>query len=151
MAIYTIVTHEDPSLREHAKLVPKITSNVLKLMDNMLDTMYSANGVGLAAPQIGVPKRVIVVDVGEGPVKLVNPEVIERSGAIVEAEGCLSCLGITGDVERAVSVTVKGLSPDGKEVIIEATDYLARALQHEIDHLNGILFTDKAKNLRKQK
>lgn len=151
MAIYTIVTKEDVSLRERARLVPKITSNVLKLMDNMLDTMYAANGVGLAAPQVGVAKRIVVVDVGDGPVKLINPEVIERKGSSVEAEGCLSCPGVTGEVERASWIKVKGLLPDGKETIFEAEEYFARALQHEIDHLNGILFIDKAKNLQKQK
>ena len=150
MAIYKIVEKEDELLRERSKEVPKITANVIKLLDNMLDTMYKANGVGLAAPQIGVLKRCIVVDVGEGPVKLINPEITAYSGTQNGPEGCLSCPGLVGDVKRAKKITVKGLLPSGEETIIEAEDYFARALQHEIDHLDGILFIDKAKHLEIQ-
>lgn len=150
MSIYKIIEKDDAMLRKRSKEVPKITPNVLKLIDNMLETMYEANGVGLAAPQVGVLKRVIVIDVGEGPVKLINPEVIASSGSQTDPEGCLSCPGMAGDVKRAKKVTVKGLLPSGEETIIEAEEFFARALQHEIDHLNGILFIDKAKHLQLQ-
>lgn len=150
MAIYKIIEKDDELLRQQSKLVPKINSNVIKLINNMLETMYKAGGVGLAAPQVGVLKRVIVIDVGEGPVKLINPEIVASSGSQTDAEGCLSCPGLTGEVKRAKKVTVKGLSPEGEEVIIEAEELFARALQHEIDHLNGILFIDKAKRLKLQ-
>ena len=149
MAVYKIIEKDDKLLREHAKPVPKITSNVIKLINNMLETMYKSDGVGLAAPQVGVLKRVIVIDVGEGPVKLINPEIIASSCSHTVSEGCLSCPGLIGDVKRAKRVTVKGLLPDGTETIIEAEDLFARALQHEIDHLDGVLFIDKAKRLKR--
>lgn len=150
MAIYNIVKKEDPLLREKSKKVPKITANILKLLDNMAETMYDAKGVGLAAPQVGVLKRVIVVDVGEGIIELINPEIIAGSGEEVDIEGCLSCPGLLGDVKRWAKVKVKGLNREGEEVIVEGEGFLARALQHEMDHLEGILFLDKAENLRKQ-
>ncbi|MGI6224905.1 MAG: peptide deformylase [Peptococcales bacterium] len=150
MAIYNIVKKEDPQLREISKEVKKITPNIIKLVKNMAETMYDANGVGLAAPQVGVLKRVIVIDVGEGIIALINPEIIETSGEQTDLEGCLSFPGLVGEVTRADKVKVKGLTPEGKEVILEGEGLLARAFQHEIDHLNGILFVDKAKNLRKQ-
>jgi len=150
MAIYNIVRKEDPQLREKSKEVKVITPNILKLVKNMTETMYDASGVGLAAPQVGVLKRVIVIDVGEGIIALINPEIIETSGEETDTEGCLSCPGLLGEVTRAAKVKVKGLTPDGKEVTLEGEGLLARAFQHEIDHLDGILFIDKAKNLRKQ-
>jgi len=150
LAIYNIVKKEDLLLREKSKKVPKITANILKLLDNMAETMYDAKGVGLAAPQVGVLKRVIVVDVGEGIIELINPEIIAGSGEEVDIEGCLSCPGLLGDVKRWAKVKVKGLNREGEEVIVEGEGFLARALQHEIDHLEGILFLDKAENLRKQ-
>ena len=149
MAIYNILKEGDPALREKSKLVSKITPNIIKLIKNMLDTMYDAEGVGLAAPQIGVLKRVIVIDVGDGPIVLVNPEIIEGQGEVTETEGCLSCPGLVGDVKRDKIVKVKGLNEKGEEVVIQGEDLLAIALQHEIDHLEGILFIDKATNLRK--
>jgi len=110
--------------------------------------MYDANGVGLAAPQVGILKRVIVVDVGDGPIALINPVILEQKGNQIGAEGCLSCPDMQGDVARAYYVKVKGLLPDGREVIVEAEEFFARALQHEIDHLDGILFIDKATKLK---
>lgn len=154
MSIYNIVTKEDKLLRKVCKPVPEITPNVKKLLDNMLETMYESNGVGLAAPQVGILKRVVVVDIGEegpGPLKLINPEILERSGEQNGPEGCLSCPGMWGDVKRSKYVKVKALTLEGQEIIIEGEDYLARALQHEIDHLDGILFIDTATNIEYQR
>jgi len=154
MSIYNIVTKEDKLLRKTCKAVPEITPNVKKMLDNMLETMYASKGVGLAAPQVGVLKRLVVIDVGEegpGPLKLINPEILERSGEQNGPEGCLSCPGIWGDVKRSKHVKVKALNPEGEEIIIEGDDFLARALQHEIDHLDGILFTDTATNIEYQR
>ncbi|GAW91425.1 peptide deformylase [Calderihabitans maritimus] len=143
MAVYQIVKVGDPILREKAAKVNKITPAVIRLLENMADTMYEAKGVGLAAPQIGVSKRVIVVDVGNGLIEMINPEIIESSGSEVAVEGCLSIPGVHGEVERAARVKVRGLNRKGKEIEIEGEGLLARALQHEIDHLNGVLFIDK--------
>ncbi|NLW24642.1 MAG: peptide deformylase [Clostridia bacterium] len=150
MAIYNIVKDEKEGLREKSKIVSKITPNIKKLIDNMLETMYDAKGVGLAAPQVGVLKRVIVIDVGEGPLALINPEIVEASGEETDYEGCLSFPGLIGEVTRKAWVKVKGLDRDGKTITVEGEGLLARALQHEIDHLEGILFIDRAKNLRRQ-
>lgn len=149
MAVYKIVENGDQGLREKARAVPAVTPNIHKLLDNMRDTMYANKGVGLAAPQIGVPKRVIVVDVGEGLNELINPEIIEARGSVVDVEGCLSIPDLVGDVERYEVVKIKGLNRAGKEIEIQAEGYAARAFQHEIDHLEGILFIDKAKNIRR--
>lgn len=151
MAIRIIVKEPDPVLREVAKPVPKITSNIHKLLDDMADTMYDAEGVGLAAPQIGILKRVIVVDVGDdhGLIELINPEIVSKSGEQFGPEGCLSIPGINGDVRRALTVTIKGLDRDGNEVEITGSNLLARAFLHEVDHLNGVLFTDLAESIYK--
>jgi len=109
----------------------------------MADTMYDAEGVGLAAPQIGISKRVIVIDAGEGLLELINPEILEQEGQDRKIEGCLSVPGIQGEVIRAYRVKVKGWDRTGKETVIVGEGLLARALQHEIDHLNGVLFVDK--------
>ena len=149
MAVYEIVKKGDPILRGKAKEVREINASILRLLDNMKDTMYAANGVGLAAPQIGVPKRVIVVDIGDGELfELVNPEIVFSEGLETDTEGCLSVPGVIGEVARAQKIKIKGLNRQGKTVEIEAEDLLARAFQHEMDHLEGILFIDKAQNLR---
>lgn len=140
---------EDEILRKKAQKVNKIGSNIYKLLDNMRDTMYEYNGVGLAAPQIGVSKRVIVVDVGEGLIELINPEITRAEGSETEVEGCLSVPGVIGEVTRPAKIEVRGLNRKGEEVLYRAEGLLARALQHEIDHLEGILFIDKAVNLKK--
>ncbi|MFZ5649422.1 MAG: peptide deformylase [Bacillota bacterium] len=151
MAVYGIVLKGDGVLRERAKEVPRITPNIIKLLNNMRDTMYANKGVGLAAPQIGVSKRVIVVDVGEGLIEVINPEVLDLRGEILDLEGCLSIPEVVGDVKRAAEIRVRGLDREGREIELKAEGYLARAFQHEIDHLDGILFIDKAENIRKVK
>ena len=154
MSVYNIVTKEDKILRKISKPIPEITPNVKKMLDRMLETMYASNGVGLAAPQVGILKRAVVVDVGEGgpgPLKLINPEIVDRSGVQNGPEGCLSCPNMWGDVRRSQYVKVKATNPEGEEIIVEGEDFLARALQHEIDHLDGILFIDTATNIEYQK
>jgi len=139
-----IRTVPDPVLREPAKKVPLIDSSVLKLIDDMIDTLRAASGIGLAAPQVGVSLRVAVIEVpGEDVITLINPEIVKKKGERVIVEGCLSVPGYQGDVKRAVTVKVKARNRDGREVRITATDdILAQALEHEIDHLDGRLYTD---------
>src|SRR5690554_3013734 len=152
MAIRIIVKDPDPILREIAKPVPKVTSNIVKLLNDMAETMYDAGGVGLAAPQVGIQKRVIVLDPHDGETELIgliNPEIIHADGEQLGAEGCLSIPDLNGDVNRKLNITVKGLDRDGNEITIKASEYLARIFQHEIDHLNGILFTDIAESVYK--
>ncbi|MEE0776410.1 MAG: peptide deformylase [Bacillota bacterium] len=143
MAIYEIVQVGDDVLREKCQPVNEVNDTVRELLDDMAETMYHADGVGLAAPQVGIPKRIIVVDVGEGLVQLVNPELVNGRGRQTDEEGCLSVVGVTGTVERYKTVMVKGLDRNGKGVLIKASGLYARALQHEMDHLDGILFIDK--------
>lgn len=147
MALRKIRTDNDPILRKISKPVPDITDKVKLLAEDMLDTMYEASGVGLAAPQVGILKRMVVIDVGEGPIIMINPEIVEQDGEQVRQEGCLSLPGKAGDVTRPSHVKAKALNLEGKEIIVEGEDLLAVAICHEIDHLNGILFTDKAKNI----
>lgn len=143
MAIRIIRKDEDPILRKKAKKVEKIDERVKTLIKDMRETMYDADGVGLAATQVGVLKRIILVDVGEGLLEMINPEILESCGEEVDEEGCLSLPGVNGVVPRPEAVTVKGLNPEGQEIIIEAKNLFARAICHEIDHLNGVLFTDR--------
>lgn len=140
--ILKIVLEPDPILRRKATPVKKISKRIQRLTADMLETMYEAKGVGLAAPQVGVGERVIVVDVGEGPITLINPKIISAEGDDRDVEGCLSIPGKNGYVTRRRKVTVEGLTPDGKERRYTAEGLLARAFQHEIDHLDGILFID---------
>ncbi|ASS65832.1 peptide deformylase [Paenibacillus sp. D51F] len=149
MAIRLIVQNPDSVLREVAKEVTKFNSNLHKLLKDMAETMYDAEGVGLAAPQVGISKRVIVVDVGDenGLIEMVNPEILERSGEQFGPEGCLSIANLNGDVRRAEKVKVRGQNRDGEFFEVEAEGFLARAFQHEVDHLNGILFIDLAEEL----
>ncbi|GAB7388082.1 peptide deformylase [Bacillaceae bacterium] len=147
MAIRMIVKHPDPVLRERAKEVTKITPNIHKLLDDMAETMYDAEGVGLAANQVGILKRVVVIDVGDGLLELINPEIVEKKGEQFGPEGCLSFPGLLGDVRRAQWCKVKALNRHGQEIVVEGEDLLARALQHEIDHLNGVLFIDLAERV----
>ena len=140
MAGLEIVTYPDPILLSEAWSVPSVTRRVRRLARDMLETMYAASGMGLAAPQVGVRQRVIVVDVGENPIALVNPEITAADGEQVGLEGCLSLPDLVGEVRRAEWVVVKGLNRRGKPITVEGEGLLARALQHEVDHLDGILF-----------
>lgn len=151
MAVFKIVELGDEILKEKAKPVKTVNANINKLLNNLADTLYSAKGAGLAAPQIGISKRVIVVDIGEGLHEMINPEVISSSGQEAALEGCLSIPDIIGDVTRAASVKISYMDRHSKGKVLTAKGMLARALQHEIDHLEGILFIDRAVNIRKMK
>lgn len=145
MAVYKIVEIGADVLRQKAKLVKEVNPSIIKLLDNMIDTLHAADGVGLAAPQIGVSKRVIIVEVDDMLLELINPVVVEREGQNSAEEGCLSIPNVTGDVLRPSKVRVQGINRQGQMVDFQAERLLARALQHEIDHLEGILFVDVAK------
>jgi peptide deformylase len=154
MPIRPIVKYGDPVLHGPAEPVEEIDDSIRTLLDDMVQTMYAAPGVGLAAPQIGVPLRVIVIDlsVGEDPsqlIQLVNPEFLERDGEQSEEEGCLSVPGYGGTPTRPARVKVKGLDLDGNEQTYEATELLARAFCHELDHLDGLLFVDRLSPLKR--
>lgn len=144
MAIRKIRTLGDDVLRKKSKEVDEINNRVLVLIKDMIDTMYEAQGVGLAAPQVGVLKQVVVIDVGDGPLCLINPKILSTEGEVIDQEGCLSIPGKQADVARPEKVKVKALNESGQEVIIEGEGLLARALCHEIDHLYGVLYIDKA-------
>jgi peptide deformylase len=134
---------KDDILRKKAKEVTKADDRVRLLISDMIDTMYHADGVGLAAPQVGILKRIVVIDVGDGVHALINPEIISQSGEEIDYEGCLSLPGIRGKVKRPAHVVVRALDPDGKETELRADGLLARAVCHETDHLDGVLFIDK--------
>ena len=139
----------DRILKEQSQPVLKIDKRIKKLLDDMAITMENADGVGLAAPQVGVSLRVIVLDVGDGLIELINPVIITSTGCELGNEGCLSVPGIYGEVERFAEVTVEGLNRFGKKVTITGSGRLSRALQHEIDHLEGVLFIEKAQTIHK--
>ncbi len=147
MALRALRLEEDDLLRKKSKVVKNITENVKMLLDDMLDTMRSKEGVGLAAPQVGILKRIVIIDVGDenGLLELINPEIIEQSGCQSLAEGCLSIPGKSGYVDRPEYVKVKALNRNGEEIIVEGREILAVALCHEIDHLDGVLYIDKVK------
>lgn len=156
MAIFNILKYPDPVLKKKAEPVPEITGDIQRLIDDMVETMYAAPGVGLAAPQIGRSVRVIVIDVsskeegkGCGLISLINPDIIEHSGDIAWEEGCLSVPDYTADVRRFERVVVKGLNRNGREEIVVGEGLLSIALQHEIDHINGILFIDRLGPIRR--
>lgn len=147
MTVLDIKTAGNPVLRQVAAKVTKIDKRIKRLLSDMADTMYAAEGVGLAAPQIGVSIRIVVIDVGNGVIEMINPEIIGKEGTCTNVEGCLSVPNFDGEVERAKSVKVKYQDRNGKPVILDTTDLLAIAVQHELDHLDGILFIDKANAL----
>ncbi len=144
MAIRNIVKEGDEVLRKKSRVVVKFDERLHTLLDDMAQTMYEAHGVGLAAPQVGILKRVVVIDVGDGLIELVNPVIIEAKGKNEGSEGCLSIPGEWGIVVRPNKVKVKAQNRYGEEIILKGTDLLARAFCHEIDHLEGILFKDLA-------
>ncbi|MDR7856391.1 peptide deformylase [Tissierella sp.] len=143
MALREIRISGDPILRKKSKAITEVTERIKILLDDMVDTMNEAEGVGLAAPQIGILRRAVVIDVGEGPIKLLNPELIEVKGQVIDIEGCLSVPGRSGTVDRPEWVRIKYMDVEGNEKHLEGNGLLARAICHEIDHLDGILYTDK--------
>jgi peptide deformylase len=156
MAILPIRIYPDPVLRAKCRRVQTFDDALRKLAANMVDTMHAAPGVGLAAPQVGVDIRLAVVDisVGEDPnavYAFLNPEIVRREGSETDTEGCLSLPGITDKVDRPFAITVRAQDLNGKPFELEAEDYLARAICHEVDHLDGILFTDHLRGLRKER
>lgn len=144
MAIRTIRIYGDDILRKKSRVVDEINPRISLLIKDMKETMYHSNGVGLAAPQVGILKRIAVIDIGDGPMVIINPEIVEMQGSHLANEGCLSIPGSQKSVERPEKVTVKAMNEDGEKIVIEGEGLLARALCHEIDHLDGILFIDKA-------
>ncbi len=144
MALRTIRQEGDRILGKSCRTVEKLTEKEQALIDDMLETMYEANGVGLAAPQVGILKRIVVIDIGEGPIILINPVIRESDGEQTGDEGCLSVPGMVGTVTRPNHVVVDALDREMQPVTYEGTELLARAFCHEIDHLNGHLFTEIA-------
>jgi peptide deformylase len=148
VAILTILTGDHPLLRSQAKKVGKVDRSIQKLLDDMQETMRVAPGIGLAANQVGRLIRLITVEVEDTAYQLVNPEVVASEGEAIIEEGCLSLPGYYADIRRPAKVAVKALTRNGKPVKINADGMLARVLQHEIDHLNGVLFIDRLENLK---
>ena len=143
MAIRTIRIQGDPVLEKRCKEITEVTPKIEELINDMLDTMYEANGVGLAAPQVGILKRVVVIDIGEGPVIMINPEILETSGEQTGDEGCLSLPGKAGQVTRPNYVKARAFDENMEEYIIEGEELMARAICHELDHLDGHMYTEK--------
>ncbi len=150
MALRKIRVDGDEILRKVSRPIDEITPRIKMLIEDMIETMVDANGVGLAAPQVGMLKRLMVIDVGEGPIIMINPEIIKEEGAQEGVEGCLSVPGKTGIVTRPFKVTAKALNEKGEEFTIEGEELLARAICHEFDHLNGKLYTDIAKEIMEE-
>ena len=151
MAKLKILTAGDPVLRQTAADVTKIDTKLIKLLKDMAETMYAADGVGLAAPQIGVSKRIVVIDVGDGIIEMINPVIVNKEGSVVGGEGCLSVPEYEGEVERAEKVECEFTDRSGKRYLIETDGLLAIAIQHELDHLDGVLFIDKAQSIMPKK
>jgi len=147
MANRPIVTAEDPNLRQRTKKVTRFDASLHRLLDEMVETMREAPGIGLAANQIGVPLQVAVVELEDTVTELVNPQIVRASGEVPDWEGCLSIPGFVAEVGRKARVTVKARDRHGKEFRVKGEDLLARALQHEIDHLNGVLYIDYLESL----
>lgn len=145
MALRNIRKYGDDVLRKKCREVDEIDNRLLTLIEDMKETMYDADGVGLAAPQVGILKRLFVIDIGEGPLVFINPEIVETSGSQIDEEGCLSLPGETEEVMRPNYVRARALNEKGEEFEIEAEELLARAILHEYDHLNGTLFIDRVK------
>lgn len=141
MALRELRYKDDEVLYKNCKEVRKFDEKLAILLDDMYETMQKANGVGLAAPQVGILKRVVVIDIGEGRIELINPGITEKSGSQTGNEGCLSFPGVWGEVERPMKVKVKAFDRNGKEFELEGEELLARAICHECDHLDGVVFT----------
>jgi peptide deformylase len=155
MAIKRIVTVPDPILRKHAKKVTSFDKGLKKLVADMVETLHEANGAGLAAPQVGISQRVIVLCINENEstteLAIINPEVVKRKGERICKEGCLSIPGYVGEIKRSEEVKVKGFDATGKQIKIKGQGLLGQALEHEIDHLNGILYVDHLESQDKLK
>jgi len=149
MSVIEVVRFPNQILRQQCEPVTNITDEVISLVDNMAETMYAYKGVGLAAPQIGVTQNVIVLDIGQGLVSLINPEISASEGTKANEEGCLCLPDLSVTVERSERIQIKGIDRKGNPVTIEADGLLARALQHEIDHLHGTLIIDKLSKLKR--
>lgn len=134
-------------LRRKATKLERVDAPLARLLEDMVETMYAANGIGLAGPQVGVSQRILVIDIGDGPLKVVNPRIVEQHGRASGPEGCLSIPGLVGEVERHEKIVVKALDESGQNVVHEADGLLAVVFQHEIDHLDGKLFVDTAINI----
>lgn len=155
MAVLEIKKYPDVILRNKASEIKDIDSNVQKLIDDMIETMYKSNGIGLAAPQVGVSKRLIIVDIKRpeekgSPIVIINPHIVSTEGEILSEEGCLSLPGFITRLKRHEKIFVKGTDREGKEIHIEADGLLSRAIQHEIDHLEGILLIDRISPLKRE-
>ncbi len=142
MALRKIREEGDSVLRKTCREITEVTPKIVELVDDMLDTMYEANGVGLAAPQVGILKRIVVIDVGEGPVVMINPRILEVSGSQTGDEGCLSVPGKAGQVTRPYYVKAEAYDEEMNKYIIEGEELMARAICHELDHLDGKLYID---------
>ena len=147
--VLEVITAGNPILKKICEPVKKIDKRIKKLLDDMAETMYEYEGVGIAAPQVGVLIRAVVIDVDKKKYEMINPEIISREGSVIDSEGCLSCPDLFGEVERAEKVRVKFTTRFHKEKELEADGLLARCIQHELDHLDGKLFIDIAKNITK--
>ena len=143
MALRQIRIMGDPVLEKKCREVTEVTPRTKELIQDMLETMYDAEGVGLAAPQVGILRRIVVIDIGDGPIVMINPEIVETSGSQTGSEGCLSLPGQAGTVTRPNYVKVKAYDQDMKEYTLEGTEMLARAICHECDHLDGIMYVSK--------
>lgn len=150
MALRKLRLEGDDILRKKSREVKEVTDRVKGIVEDMIETMYENNGVGLAAPQVGILKRIFVVDIGEGPTVFINPEITEKTGEQFGVEGCLSVPGKQGDVLRPYSIHVKAQNVEGESFELEAEEFYARAICHEYDHLEGILYIDIAENLATQ-
>lgn len=153
--IREILHFPDPRLKQNAGPVDNITGNLVQLVDDMVQTMYDAPGIGLAAVQLGIPQRIVVLDVnheepGKELIKLINPVITAREGEIIWEEGCLSVIDYVAEVKRSAKIEVKAWTPDEKEITLQAEELFAVALQHELDHLDGKLFIDRISRLKKE-
>ena len=143
MAIRNLRYNDDPILKKKARPIPEVTDRIKELAKDMVDTMYLKEGVGLAGPQVGILKRIVVIDVGDGPMTLINPEIVKKEGSVVDSEACLSFPEQSGKVERPEMVVARYTDLDGAEQEVTGHGLLARAICHELDHLDGIVFLDR--------